>query len=99
MIRGGAVPSSPASEQAHVPETVGVDPVAVDVDDWRAVALCRGRGALFFAIAQFSERIASALCRRCPSREPCLAEALATDALGVWGATNYGQRQAMRSRS
>ena len=65
--------------------------------DWRAGALCRGRGELFFANDTFSEHVAVALCRRCRSRTPCLAEALATDALGIWAGTNYAQRQAMRS--
>jgi hypothetical protein len=66
---------------------VSVDPLAVEADDWRAAAVCRGRTSLFFAGDGFSERIACSLCRRCPSRQPCLAEALATDVLGIWAGT------------
>jgi hypothetical protein len=78
---------------------VNVDPVSVDVDDWRALAACKGRTSLYFAGDEFSERLACALCRRCPSRQPCLAEALATDAVGIWAGTSYPERQAMRARS
>ena len=40
---------------------------------------------------------ACAIWRRRPSRAPRLAEALATDALGVWAGTTYAGRQTMRS--
>src|SRR5581483_2696450 len=44
--------------------------------------------------AREQAEVAKVLCRTCPSREPCLAFALATgQALGVWGGTSPEDRR------
>lgn len=72
------------------------------IEGWREVAKCRdsdpnlfyplGRGRAAVAQAE----AAKAVCRACPSREPCLAFALATrQDLGVWGGTSPEDRRAL----
>ena len=72
---------------------------------WRDVGLCRDKDPnLFYPLgkgrvpAQQAE-VAKAFCSVCPSREPCLAFALATDQrLGVWGGTTPEERRQLRGR-
>ncbi|MCW2668576.1 MAG: WhiB family transcriptional regulator, redox-sensing transcriptional regulator [Frankiales bacterium] len=74
--------------------------------DWRHSALCREQDPeLFFPIgttgpAAVQVDEAKAVCRRCPSLEPCLNWALETgqDA-GVWGGTSEDERRALKRRS
>jgi hypothetical protein len=65
--------------------------------DWRALAACRGRGAVFYSSDPFSERIALAISRRCPVRHACLADVMATEApdlrYGVAGGRTPAQRR------
>jgi WhiB family redox-sensing transcriptional regulator len=73
---------------------------------WRDVGNCRhsdpnlfyplGRGVAAFEQAED----AKAICRTCPSQEPCLAFALATSQdLGVWGGMSADERRRLlRSR-
>jgi WhiB family redox-sensing transcriptional regulator len=73
---------------------------------WRELGTCRdsdpnlfyplGRGVAAAAQAE----AAKALCRDCPSREPCLAFALSThQELGVWGGLAAEERRRiLRSR-
>ena len=73
--------------------------------DWRQGALCREEDPeLFFPIgttgpASHQVAEAKAVCRRCPSLEPCLQWALETgqDA-GVWGGTSEEERRALTRR-
>lgn len=73
--------------------------------DWRQSALCREQDPeLFFPIgttgpaaSQVAE--AKAVCRRCPSVDPCLTWALETGQdSGVWGATSEDERRALKRR-
>jgi WhiB family redox-sensing transcriptional regulator len=66
------------------------------VSSWKSEAACRGHTALMFSTDPVDVAIAVALCRGCPVREPCLDEALATGAEGVWGATTEPERVALR---
>lgn len=69
-------------------------------ENWREVGSCRdsdpnlfypmGRGRAALEQAE----VAKLVCRACPSREPCLAFALATrQELGVWGGTSPEDRR------
>ena len=75
------------------------------LDGWRDTARCRdcdpnlfyplGRGRA--ALEQME--VAKAICRACPSQEPCLAYALVTrQDLGVWGATSPEERRLLLRR-
>jgi WhiB family transcriptional regulator, redox-sensing transcriptional regulator len=72
------------------------------LEGWRNSASCRdsdpdlfyplGRGRAAFEQAE----VAKAVCRDCPSREPCLAYALVTrQDLGVWGGTSPEDRRVL----
>jgi len=71
--------------------------------DWRALAACReAEPDLFFPVGSTGAALrqieaAKAVCRACPSLDPCLEFALRTgqDA-GVWGATSEDERRAIR---
>lgn len=69
-------------------------------ENWRAAGSCRGSDPdLFYPIGrgrsayrQIEE--AKAVCRDCPSREPCLAFAITTrQHRGVWGGTSPDERR------
>jgi WhiB family redox-sensing transcriptional regulator len=73
--------------------------------NWRHAGVCRqhdpnlfyplGRGQA--ALEQIA--VAKALCGICPSREPCLAFALASrQELGVWGGTSPDERRRLLGR-
>jgi WhiB family transcriptional regulator, redox-sensing transcriptional regulator len=73
---------------------------------WRESGNCRDRDPNLFyplgrgmAAAEQAEQ-AKAICRACPSREPCLAFALSThQELGVWGGMAADERRRLlRSR-
>jgi WhiB family redox-sensing transcriptional regulator len=71
--------------------------------DWRSMAACRdGDPDLFFPVGSTGPALrqieaAKAVCRACPSLDPCLEFALKTgqDA-GVWGATSEDERRILR---
>jgi WhiB family transcriptional regulator, redox-sensing transcriptional regulator len=71
--------------------------------DWREVAACREADPdVFFPVGTTGPALrqieaAKAVCRTCPSLDPCLEFALRTgqDA-GVWGATSEEERRAIR---
>ena len=72
---------------------------------WRDVGLCRDKDPnLFYPLRKGrgpvqQAEVAKAFCRVCPSREPCLAFALATDQrLGVWGGTTPEERRQLLGR-
>lgn len=74
--------------------------------DWRQGALCREEDPeLFFPIgttgpAAIQVADAKAVCRRCPSVDPCLTWALDTNQdAGVWGATSEDERRMLKRRS
>ena len=72
-------------------------------DRWRDQAACRSSDPeLFFPVGSTGPvrdeiEAAKAVCRSCPSLDPCLEFALRTgqDA-GVWGATSEDERRAIR---
>ncbi len=74
--------------------------------DWRHHAACREEDPeLFFPIGNTGPALlqiedARAVCRRCPSQEPCLQWALETgqDA-GVWGGLSEDERRALKRRT
>lgn len=75
-------------------------PVA-DLWDWQRMGLCRGRdSAQFFhpdgergASRGRRETAAKAVCRACPVRAECAAQALATrEPYGVWGGFSEAER-------
>jgi WhiB family redox-sensing transcriptional regulator len=78
-----------------LPETIAAD--------WRAAAACREADPdVFFPVGTTGAALqqieaAKAVCRACPSLDPCLEFALSTgqDA-GVWGATSEEERRAIR---
>jgi WhiB family redox-sensing transcriptional regulator len=72
---------------------------------WREFGRCRDSDPnLFFPVgrgraALEQAELAKAVCRGCPSREPCLAFALTTrQELGVWGGTSPHDRRLLRRR-
>lgn len=73
---------------------------------WREVGICRDSDPNFFypvgrgQAALEQTEAAKSVCRVCPSREPCLAFALAThQKLGIWGgASPKERRQLARGR-
>ncbi|MFE6225335.1 MULTISPECIES: WhiB family transcriptional regulator [unclassified Streptomyces] len=76
------------------------------MDGWRADAACLEVDPdLFFPVGTGAPALAQAeeakkVCRRCPVREPCLAEALAQahPPSGVWGGLTEGERSARKRR-
>ena len=76
-----------------------------DAESWRDAGLCRWHDPNFFfpvgrgqAAAEQTET-AKGFCLLCPSREPCLAFAVATQQeLGVWGGTSPEERRPLFRR-
>ena len=71
--------------------------------EWRDRAACRSTDPdLFFPVGTTGPAIsqieaAKAVCRACPSLDPCLEFALATNQdSGVWGATSEEERRKIR---
>jgi WhiB family transcriptional regulator, redox-sensing transcriptional regulator len=69
-------------------------------ESWREVGSCRDSDPnLFFPVGRGraaieQAEVAKLVCRACPSREPCLAFALATrQELGIWGGTSPEDRR------
>lgn len=74
-----------------------------NTEDWREKASCRSVDPdLFFPIGTTGLALdqieqAKAVCRACPSVEPCLEFALSTNQeSGVWGATSEEERRKLR---
>jgi WhiB family redox-sensing transcriptional regulator len=74
-------------------------------DRWRDVGSCRDSDPnLFYPVGKGRAALAQAeaakvVCGDCPSREPCLAFALATrQELGVWGGTAPEERRLLLGR-
>ncbi len=67
---------------------------------WHLLASCRGKNtSLFFPEEPDRAPLAMAICRRCPVRQACLAEALARpELLGIWGGTTEADRVRLRQR-
>jgi WhiB family redox-sensing transcriptional regulator len=65
---------------------------------WHDVAACRDLDVrLFFPEEGAGSPLALAVCRRCPVRAACLAEALSSPGiLGIWGGTTEQQRRRLR---
>ena len=99
------------NEVTKSPESYRKAPVALtltpDVSshaaEWRDRAACRSTDPdLFFPVGTTGPAIsqiesAKAVCRTCPSLDPCLEFALATNQdSGVWGATSEEERRKLR---
>lgn len=72
---------------------------------WRDVGLCRDKDPnLFYPLgggraAVGQAEVAKAYCHGCPSREPCLDFALASNQqLGIWGGTSPDERRLISNR-
>jgi WhiB family redox-sensing transcriptional regulator len=68
------------------------------VNDWRALAACRGRDPrVFFPRShdQFAITVARSVCAGCPVRSECLHAALSAPfpVQGIWGGTAEYERQ------
>lgn len=64
-------------------------------DDWRVHAVCGGMSSeQFFAKSVHAQRIAKKICRHCPVKASCLADALSMpfNPPGVWGDTMKYER-------
>ena len=75
----------------------------VDIS-WQPRAACRDQDPELFFSDHHSlpdrDRVARArlICRTCPVKDACLADALATDAYGIWGNTTRDERMAMQGK-
>ena len=85
--------------RAQSPAVVG------QVQSWRDDGLCRDKDPnLFYPVGRGraaidQAEVAKGFCLVCPSREPCLAFALATgQELGVWGGTSPEERRVLLGR-
>lgn len=74
-----------------------------NTEDWREKASCRSVDPdLFFPVGTTGLALdqieqAKAVCRACPSVDPCLEFALSTNQeSGVWGATSEEERRKLR---
>jgi len=88
--------------------TLTVVPVSLGTrtpSSWRDVGSCRDSDPnLFYPVGRGRAALdraeeAKLVCRACPSREPCLAFAIATrQELGIWGGTLPEDRRRLRQR-
>lgn len=78
----------------------GVAPVRVAVDQtWTARAACAGTDPDELFVTGAAQRDAARLCRACPVRLECLADALdSRTEFGVWGGLTERQRRALLRR-
>jgi len=86
-------------------QSPGAAPATRRAADWRDAAVCRDEDPdLFFpagSTGPYAQQIedAKAVCRRCPSVEPCLRWALDTgQETGIWGATSEAERRTLQRR-
>ncbi len=71
---------------------------SVAIEDWTLLANCKGMGDALFPQPGDQSR-ARAVCRDCPVRLACLAEALDNRIeYGVWGGTTERERRSMLRR-
>jgi len=68
---------------------------------WKDEAACRGEGISIWFARRTSKagQKAVSICRRCPVREQCLADAMEAEAgsglrLGIWGGLGPTEREA-----
>jgi len=70
---------------------------------WRDGAACRGRLDVWYSPEPFEQQVAVAVCRRCPVRAACLAEAFAEESdgstFGVRGGLTAAQRLSRHGRA
>jgi WhiB family redox-sensing transcriptional regulator len=68
---------------------------AIPCEDWTLLAKCRGTGDVMFPDTSHQPR-AREICRDCPVRIQCLAEALdGRIEWGVWGGMSERERRAL----
>ncbi len=67
---------------------------------WMVDAACRGMpSSIFFIEPGGTPDAARAVCSGCPTRQPCLAYAVAQEIPGIWAGTTPRQRAAMRRKA
>jgi len=67
--------------------------------EWTLRAACRGIDPERLYVSGAAQQEAKRICRHCPVRYECLAEALdAGDEYGVWGGMTERERRALRRR-
>lgn len=63
--------------------------------DWKSVGACRDlENDLFFNPS--TEALAKQICKECQVRRACLTYAVERKEKGVWGGTNFYERQQLR---
>jgi WhiB family redox-sensing transcriptional regulator len=81
-----------------------VSAVAVVESSWVELAACRGRPtSIWFSTRPFEQHAARTICRSCPVRARCLAEALAEEtgeafSFGVRGGLSAAERRTLLDR-
>jgi WhiB family redox-sensing transcriptional regulator len=100
LRRSVSLPVNRGRAEARIAATAPMPHEEWEWEGWREVGSCRnsdpnlfyplGRGRA--ALEQTEE--AKAICRTCPSREPCLQFALSfRQVLGIWGGTSAEERR------
>jgi WhiB family redox-sensing transcriptional regulator len=87
-------------DQAHRSVSLPVPRGRWTPEHWREVGSCRDSDPnLFYPVGRGRDALeqiedAKAICRTCPSREPCLQFALSfRQVLGIWGGTSAEERR------
>jgi WhiB family redox-sensing transcriptional regulator len=69
------------------------------IRDWTARAACRGTAPEDLFVQGAAQHRAKLICRRCPVRTECLAEALDSRIeFGIWGGMTERERRALLRR-
>jgi WhiB family redox-sensing transcriptional regulator len=69
------------------------------IEDWPSLASCRGGGPEAMFVQGTGQEVAKQVCRGCPVRYECLADALDNQiAFGVWGGLTERERRVLRRR-
>jgi WhiB family redox-sensing transcriptional regulator len=75
-------------------------PEPTELRSWTTDALCATRDPDLLFVTGAAQREAARLCRGCPVRLECLADALDNEVeFGVWGGLTERQRRALLKRS
>lgn len=84
------------------PERTAVTVGDTDAPHWHNCGLCKKNPDLFYPERRDKDQIAAAVavCFKCPVRQPCLDQALATrEQFGIWGGTTELERERIRRNS
>lgn len=79
--------------------TVSLHSVADSANDWAALGLCHDADPDVLFVRGAAQNLAKHLCRSCPVRVECLADALDNRVeYGVWGGMTERERRALLRR-